>query len=84
MPGKVKPVGFELLPEKFTLVQLQNLYEAIYQRIIDTRNFRRKIISMNILQKLEEKETTTSKKGAFYYKFIAKRYESFKKRRFLF
>jgi 8-oxo-dGTP diphosphatase len=81
---KVKPVGFELLPEKFTLVQLQNLYEAIYQRMIDTRNFRRKIISMNILQKLEEKETTTSKKGAFYYKFIAERYESFKKEGFYF
>ena len=48
MQVKVKPVGFALLPEKFTLVQLQNLYEAIYQREIDKRNFRKKILSMNI------------------------------------
>ena len=43
---KIKPVGFELLPEKFTLVQLQDLYEAIYQKKIDKRNFRKKILSM--------------------------------------
>ena len=41
---KIKPVGFELLPEKFTLVQLQDLYEAIYQRKVDKRNFRKKIL----------------------------------------
>ncbi len=66
---KVKPVGFELLPEKFTLVQLQDLYEAIYQKKIDKRNFRKKILSMGILEKLDEKERETSKKGAYYYKF---------------
>jgi 8-oxo-dGTP diphosphatase len=66
---KIKPVGFELLPEKFTLVQLQDLYEAIYQRKIDKRNFRKKILSMGILEKLDEKERETSKKGAYYYKF---------------
>ena len=74
---KVKPVGFELLPEKFTLVQLQDLYEAIYQKDIDKRNFRKKILSMNILEKLDEKERETSKKGAFYYRFQKERYESF-------
>jgi ADP-ribose pyrophosphatase len=66
---KIKPVGFELLHEKFTLVQLQDLYEAIYQRKIDKRNFRKKILSMGILEKLDEKERETSKKGAYYYKF---------------
>lgn len=66
---KIKPVGFELLPEKFTLVQLQNLYDAIYQRKVDKRNFRKKILSMCILEKLDEKERETSKKGAYYYKF---------------
>lgn len=71
---KVKPVGFELLPEKFTLVQLQDLYEAIYQRHIDKRNFRKKILSMGILEKLEEKEKETSKKGAYYYRFNEQRY----------
>jgi 8-oxo-dGTP diphosphatase len=79
---KTKPVGFELLPEKFTLVQLQDLYESIYQRKVDKRNFRKKILSMNLLQKLEEKEKKTSKKGAFYYKFIAERYEIFREKGF--
>jgi len=79
---KVKPVGFALLPEKFTLVQLQDLYEAIYQREIDKRNFRKKILSMNILEKLDEKERETSKKGAYYFKFNKERYEIHKKQGF--
>lgn len=82
MQVKVKPVGFALLPEKFTLVQLQDLYEAIYQREIDKRNFRKKILSMNLLEKLDEKERETSKKGAFYYKFNEERYELHKKQGF--
>ena len=72
---RVRPVGFELLPGKFTLVQLQELYEAIYQRQIDKRNFRKKILSMGIIEKLDEKEKETSKKGAFYYRFNKDRYE---------
>ena len=81
---KVKPVGFELLPEKFTLVQLQDLYEAIYQRKVDKRNFRKKILSMGILEKLDEKERETSKKGAYYYKFNQDRYERLKQNGFYF
>lgn len=81
---KVKPVGFELLPEKFTLVQLQDLYEAIYQRKVDKRNFRKKILSMGILEKLEEKEKETSKKGAYYYRFNKDRYEKLKQNGFYF
>jgi len=73
-----KPVGFALLPEKFTLVQLQELYEAIYQKKIDKRNFRKKILSMNILEKLDEKERETSKKGAYYYQFNQERYRSYR------
>jgi 8-oxo-dGTP diphosphatase len=72
---KIKPVGFELLHEKFTLVQLQDLYEAIYQRKVDKRNFRKKILSMGILEKLNEKERETSKKGAYYYKFNEDNYK---------
>ena len=72
---KVKPAGFELLPEKFTLVQLQELYEAIYQKKVDKRNFRKKILSMGVLEKLVEKEKETSKKGAWYYMFNKERYE---------
>ena len=81
---KIKPVGFELLPEKFTLVQLQDLYEAIYQRKVDKRNFRKKILSMKILEKLDEKERETSKKGAFYYKFNKDSYERLKQNGFYF
>jgi 8-oxo-dGTP diphosphatase len=81
---KIKPVGFELLPEKFTLVQLQDLYEAIYQRRVDKRNFRKKIVSMGILEKLNEKEKETSKKGAYYYKFIEDSYRRLKQNGFYF
>jgi len=69
------PIGFELLPEKFTLPQLQNLYEAIYETSFDKRNFSRKILSLNILIKLDEKEKLLSKKGAFYYRFDYKKYK---------
>jgi len=81
---KVKPVGFELLPERFTLVQLQDLYEAIILRPVDKRNFRKKILSMNLLKKLEEKEKETSKKGAYYYKFLPANYEEFRRQGFYF
>jgi 8-oxo-dGTP diphosphatase len=69
------PIGFELLPEKFTLPQLQNLYEAIYETTFDKRNFSRKILGLNILIKLAEKEKLFSKKGAFYYRFDYAKYK---------
>jgi len=81
---RIKPVGFELLPGKFTLVQLQDLYEAIYRRKVDRRNFRKKILSMGILEKLEEKEKETSKKGAYYYKFNQDTYLRLKQNGFYF
>ncbi|WP_167605129.1 NUDIX hydrolase [Maribellus sediminis] len=73
--ARTQPIGFELLPEKFTIPQLQRLYEAIYQKPFDKRNFRRKVLAMGLLDKLEEKEKETSKKGAFYYKFNTSKYE---------
>ena len=72
---KVKPAGFELLPDKFTLVQMQELYEAIYQKKVDKRNFRKKVLTMGVLEKLDEKEKETSKKGAWYYTFNKELYE---------
>ena len=68
------PIGFELLPPKFTLSQLQNLYEAIYEMPLDKRNFTRKILSINVLLKLQEKQKESSRKGAFYYVFDKRRY----------
>jgi len=68
------PVGFNLLPEKFTIPQLQTLYEAIYQHPLDKRNFRKRISEMNILEKLEEKDKTSSRRGAYLYRFIKEKY----------
>ncbi len=65
-------IGQELLPEKFTLTQLRNLYEAIFQKTLDPGNFRKKVLSMDKIERLNEKNTTESKKGAFYYRFINK------------
>ncbi|MBK7489722.1 MAG: DNA mismatch repair protein MutT, partial [Bacteroidales bacterium] len=81
---KVYPVGFELLPEKFTLVQLQNLYEAIYLRPVDKRNFRKKILSMELLDKQDDKERETSKKGAWYYRFNLEKYKQLTRNGFFF
>ncbi|ASZ14692.1 NUDIX hydrolase [Chitinophaga pendula] len=78
------PIGFELLPEKFTLSQLRCLYEEIYQHELDKRNFRKKILSMNILEKLDEKDKTTSKKGAHLYRFDKNKYELLTKKGFVF
>lgn len=69
------PIGFELLPPKFTLPQLQSLYEAIYETTLDKRNFTRKILSLGILKKLEEKDKESSRKGAFYYIFDKEKYQ---------
>jgi len=70
-----QPIGFELLPNEFTIPQLQSLYEAIYQTPLDKRNFRKKILSMDVLVKLDEKDKSGSRKGAFLYRFDQKKYE---------
>lgn len=70
-----EPVGFELLPEKFTLPELQQLYEAIYNTTLDKRNFRRRMLSMNVLVKTKEKQKKYSKKGAYLYKFDEAQYQ---------
>ena len=73
--ARYRPIGFELLPEKFTIPQLRTLYEVIYQRLLDRRNFRKKILSMNILLKMEEKDKSSSRKGAYLYRFIPEKYK---------
>lgn len=78
------PIGFELLSEKFTLSQLRSLYEEIYQHELDRRNFRKKILAMSILEKLDEKDKTTSKKGAHLYRFDKQKYEQLTRRGFVF
>lgn len=70
-----QPIGFELLPGEFTMPQLQALYEAIYQTELDKRNFRKKILAMDVLIKLDAKDKTSSRKGAYLYRFDKKKYE---------
>lgn len=68
------PIGFELLPEKFTMKDLQNLYEAIFDEKFDKRNFTSKINSMDILVNTNKKDMTSSRKGSFLYRFDEKKY----------
>ncbi|TSA37641.1 MAG: NUDIX hydrolase [Porphyromonadaceae bacterium] len=82
--ARIQPIGFELLPEKFTMPQLQSLYEAIYQKDLDKRNFCKKIISMDLLDKLDEKDKSSSKKGAFLYRFNPEKYQELVSKGFYF
>jgi 8-oxo-dGTP diphosphatase len=70
------PILFELLPEKFTLPQLQILYEGLYGITIDKRNFSRKVLSTGIIQKEIEKDKTKSKKGAYFYSLVMENYQA--------
>ena len=76
--GKVRyqPIGFELLPPKFTLTQLQHLYEAILERRLDKRNFRKKILGMDILVELDEIEQDVAHRAARLYSFDKKKYDA--------
>ena len=70
------PILFELLPLKFTLPQLLSLYEQVYDLQIDKRNFSRKVLSTNLLIQQKDKDKSSSKKGAFYYKLNKKNYSA--------
>jgi|SRR6218665_45542 len=70
------PLLFELLPAKFTIPQLQNLYESVYNSRFDKGNFNRKILSTDLLTRLADKDKLNSKKGAFYYKVNTKTYKA--------
>jgi 8-oxo-dGTP diphosphatase len=64
-----EPIGFELLPEKFTIRELQTLYEVILDCTLDNRNFRKKILKSAYMVQLEEKQTGVAHKPAYYYRF---------------
>jgi ADP-ribose pyrophosphatase YjhB (NUDIX family) len=68
------PILFQLLPQKFTIRQLQTLYEGVYQTKFDDRNFSRKLLSTGLLVKLSEKDKLSSRKGAFYYELNRSNY----------
>jgi 8-oxo-dGTP diphosphatase len=74
--GKIRyqPIGFNLLPQKFTLHQLQHLYEVILSRSLDKRNFRRKILGMGFIKSTGEKEVNVTHRAAQFYSFDEKGY----------
>ena len=69
-----KPLGINLLPEKFTMPELQALYETILQKKIDRRNFRRKMLSLNILTDTNERRMGSSNRAPIIYEFDKKKY----------
>ena len=77
-----QPIGFELLPEKFTLKELQLLYEAILGINFDRRNFSKKMMHLEILTDLEETIWPTPKREAKLFKFNAEKYEELKRKGF--
>jgi hypothetical protein len=79
-----EPIGFNLIPRKFTLLQLQELYEVILARKLDKPNFRRKILKMNFLEPCKEKQTDVSHRAASLYRFDKKRYAKLKEKGFVF
>lgn len=72
---KIQPIGFNLLPEKFTLSQLHRLYESILDKPLDKRNFRRKIQKLNILSNLKEKQRGVPHKPSSLYEFNEEKYQ---------
>lgn len=77
-----EPIGFELLPEKFTMTELQQLYEAILDVKFDRRNFYKKMVHLGLLTQLDETDSVPKKKNAFLYKFNRNRYEEMKQKGF--
>jgi 8-oxo-dGTP diphosphatase len=86
LKGKVRyqPIGFELLPPKFTLSQLQRLYEVVLEVPLDKRNFRKKILAMNFIEELDEIEQDVAHRAARLYRFDKAKYRELAKKGFNF
>ena len=82
LKGKVRyqPIGFELLPPKFTLSELQHLYEAVLENELDKRNFRKKVLSFGLLIPLKETQMSGRHRPAQLFRFDAEKYEKLRKR----
>jgi len=79
-----EPIGFNLLPEKFTLLELQRLYEVILDVTLDKPNFRRKMMKMNLLVSTNEKQSGVSYRAANLYRFDRKVYTELTEQGFVF
>ncbi len=81
---RYQPIGFELLPPKFTLTQLQCMYETILERELDKRNFRKKVLTLGILQELDEVERDVAHRAARLYRFDERAYRGLARQGFNF
>lgn len=81
---RVRPIGFELLPHKFTLGALQRLYETVLDRALDKRNFRRAILQLGVLEALDELETGVSHRPSRLYRFDVTAYRRLLEEGFVF
>lgn len=77
-----EPIGFELLPEVFTMTELQNLYEAILEVKFDRRNFYNKMLKLGILSEAEPRPANASRRTPTKYRFNAEKYAELKQKRF--
>jgi 8-oxo-dGTP diphosphatase len=86
LEGKVRyqPLGFELLPPKFSLTQLQKVYEIVLERSLDKRNFRKKVLATRLLEPLDEVEQGVTHRAARLYRFDKRRYQQLSKDGYLF
>ncbi len=71
---RYQPIGFELLPPKFTMTELRSLYNSILDKDLEKRNFSKKLLIMGLLTKLDEQNKVTSRRGAFYFQFNEGKY----------
>jgi len=70
-----QPIGYNLLPEKFTMPDLQQLYETILGQSLDRRNFQKRMIGYGILERLEERKTGGAHKAPYLYRFNKESYQ---------
>lgn len=86
LKGKVRyePIGFELLPQRFTLTELQHLYETILETSLDKRNFRKKILGMDLLIETDEIQQDVAHRAARLYRFDESKYRQLEKKGFNF
>jgi 8-oxo-dGTP diphosphatase len=81
---RYEPIGFELLPQKFTLSQLQHLYEAVLGTTLDKRNFRKKVLGLDLLVPLKEQQMTGRHRPAQLFRFGTAEYKKLKQHGFNF
>ncbi len=81
---RYQPIGFELLPKKFTLSQLQRLYEIVLERSLDKRNFRKRVLAMDLLLETDEVQQDVAHRAARLYRFDERKYRRLAKAGFNF